>query len=317
MDNFVSLVMPVFNVEKYLHECIDSILNQTYSLFELIVIDDGSTDSSAAIIKEYAQKDNRIKAFYQKNAGVSYTRNMGMQKATGKYIIFVDADDVLPLDSLEKRVKAIGNADMVVGRYSVLNKIDGLIDSPLSLNDSWGKIEAIRNIVTGGLLGYQGYIWNKLYRRTIIEENNLRFAPGLAYNEDRLFNMYYLSKCESIKWTNNIVYIYRSNDESAMGRRKGMTDKDAALLLSEFTAFDKMLDIAKEIDEDLCRDIALNAMNRARSLCMEFNSQELKRTRCRLRWFVRMYGFFALKHCSFNMPVIKVAKILGHVVLGR
>lgn len=115
----VSIIVPVYNVEKYLHRCVDSILLQTFTDFELLLIDDGSTDKSVDICDKYALKDSRIRVFHKKNGGVSSARNLGIKKSSGVYILFVDSDDYLSPSHLNNYIKYIGNYEIVYQGYCV------------------------------------------------------------------------------------------------------------------------------------------------------------------------------------------------------
>ena len=116
--NKVSVIIPVYNVQDYLAECLESILNQTYTYFEILCIDDCSTDGSSAILREYARKDSRIKVWTnEKNSGQAYARNVGLSNAVGEYVLFVDADDMICQDLLEKCMEVSCNSDMVCFDY--------------------------------------------------------------------------------------------------------------------------------------------------------------------------------------------------------
>lgn len=130
MKAMISIILPVYNAEKYLNECIGSIVKQSYDNYELIIINDGSSDQSEKIIKEYTN-NAKVKYVRQTNSGVASARNAAISMAIGKYIIFVDADDVLPCDSLEKRVEFIQEADLLIGSYEVTDEQGKNVGAPM------------------------------------------------------------------------------------------------------------------------------------------------------------------------------------------
>lgn len=205
----VSIIVPVYNKEKYLRDCVDSILQQTYKDFELILVDDGSKDSSWNIIKEYADKEERVLPVHQENAGVSAARNAGLDRAQGKWICFVDADDYLPKDGLQILVEhgEKSNADIVNANATRVE------------NDKQFKIFNFNNeIVKGNIYPRLVHFapWAQLFKRSIIEEHHLRYVKGLAYSEDNVFILYYSLYASSIEFVNDSVYNYRINFDSAI-----------------------------------------------------------------------------------------------------
>lgn len=256
-NGIVSIIVPAYNAENYIRECIGSVLGQSYAKWELLIVDDGSTDETPVICKEYAAKDSRIHVFSQIQGGVSAARNTGLRNASGEFIAFVDADDFLPENSLEIRVHAIQGADLAVCAIELLeNNIRTRAKTHLK-SISWDKEGTLRNIALGGEFGYQGYTFNKLFRRTIIEEYGLAFPEGIAYNEDRLFCVCYALHCEKTTLLDEVVYIYRQNSSSAMAALKNMTDLQFDRYMSEFEAYDRMLELLKgqkEIYYRLCED---------------------------------------------------------------
>ena len=205
----ISIIVPVYNKEKYLRDCVDSILQQTYKDFELILVDDGSKDSSWNIIKEYADKEERVVPIHQENAGVSAARNAGLDSAQGKWICFVDADDYLPKDGIQILVEhgEKSNADIVNANATRVE------------DDKQFKIFNFNNeIVKGNIYPRLVHFapWAQLFKRSIIEEHHLRYVKGLAYSEDNVFILYYSLYASSIEFVNDSVYNYRINSDSAI-----------------------------------------------------------------------------------------------------
>lgn len=203
MDHLVSVIVPIYNVERFLERCFESILSQTYKNFEIIAINDGSKDNSPAILDQWAKKDSRIKAFHQKNAGVATTRNNGLKLAQGEYVLFVDSDDTISPTGIERLAsKAIyNNLDIAYGagfRISITGKVPVPTNKPLHLLD---KVltgpqyleEAMRN------KAFNNGVWNKLYNRTFLIENECWFKEGLVY-EDILWSPVVFLKARRVQF---------------------------------------------------------------------------------------------------------------------
>lgn len=205
-DSLVSIIVPINNAEKYLDSCIQSVLRQTYTNWELILIDDGSTDKSGRIAEEYGFADERITVFHQKNLGVSLARNQGIDEATGNYVVFLDADDELIEDCLAKTVNIAEetNADVVAGRSCENQELfqDRII---------WTGAEALENSLKDHLFTYSACA--KLIRREFIGKT--RFTPDIRINEDSYFVFQLLCKQNVFVLTNDVIYFYRANSESS------------------------------------------------------------------------------------------------------
>lgn len=205
-DSLVSIIVPIYNAEKYLDSCIQSVLRQTYTNWELILINDGSTDKSGRIAEEYGVADERITVFHQKNLGVSLARNQGIDEATGNYVVFLDADDELIEDCLAKTVNIAEetNADVVAGRSCENQELfqDRII---------WTGAEALENSLKDHLFTYSACA--KLIRREFIGKT--RFTPDIRINEDSYFVFQLLCKQNVFVLTNDVIYFYRANSESS------------------------------------------------------------------------------------------------------
>lgn len=247
-DSLVSIIVPIYNAEKYLDSCIQSVLRQTYTNWELILIDDGSTDKSGRIAEEYGFADERIKVFHQKNLGVSLARNQGIDEATGNYVVFLDADDELIEDCLAKTVNIAEetNADVVAGRSCENQELfqDRII---------WTGAEALENSLKDHLFTYSA--WAKLIRREFIGKT--RFTPDIRINEDSYFVFQLLCKQNVFVLTNDVIYFYRVNSESSS--RAGFSEKYFDIL--------KVSDLKyKKIEEQFpqMHDLANNMLLKAR-----------------------------------------------------
>lgn len=211
----ISIIIPVYNGEKYIKKCIDSILKQTYSNFLLIVVDDGSKDHTREIIKEY--EDNRIKFIHTKHFGVSNARNAGIDESSGKYITFVDADDEVSEDFLECLINNFGKSvDLAMCSYSKMNKHYTNNKNTIFINQK----EAYKYILNKNI---SGYVWNKLFLREIVIKNKIYFSTKLSMGEDILFVSEYLKYCKNIKVDFNKKYYYRTNENQVTNKYDGNT----------------------------------------------------------------------------------------------
>lgn len=208
-----SIIIPAYNAERYLVNCINSVLSQTYKDFEVIIVNDGSTDYTPKICEQLQKKDKRIKIVDKKNEGVSMARNAGLKIASGEYITFVDADDWICENYLETIDKAIGDVDLLFFG-NIQNKADGTsqVFSPGNryANEKKG-IETILYKMISNDCWYEffGYTWNKCYRASIIRENKIFFEPGLSLREDELFTNSFCRYITSVKTIGDAIYNYR------------------------------------------------------------------------------------------------------------
>lgn len=223
MNPKISIIIPVYNVEQYIQKCIDSILNQTFTDIELILVDDGSADSSDSICDEYASRDNRIKVIHKKNGGVSSARNMGIRAARGDYIGFVDSDDYIDRRMYEVLYKqAIQyNADIVVSAIKTVNEKKNY----KKVSTVWKQVnkpinkEQIEKMIIPSFLKGNFYsllsCCNKIYRLNVLKENNVFFDENRFHGEDVRFNLTLLQKINTLIFVDQPLYIYVQNDNSA------------------------------------------------------------------------------------------------------
>ena len=204
----ISVIVPIYNAEQYLHRCIDSILAQSYTDFELLLIDDGSKDDSGAICDAYAAKDSRVRVFHKENGGVSSARNLGLDHAQGEYVTFCDADDYVAPDWLAAYRKAMAeNVDLAIqGYYSIEG--ENTIEKSLQPNQGTG-VEVKRQLITS-LFSQEVYyyLWVKLFRRDLIETHHIRFDEQSILGEDTQFISKYLEFAVSFKCIDSLGYYY-------------------------------------------------------------------------------------------------------------
>ena len=215
----ISVIVPVYNASKYINDCIDSILNQTYKDFELILINDGSSDNSLNIIEKYKEQDNRIKVFSQENKGVSYTRNRGIDIAKGNYLMFIDSDDWIEINALEKMLEIIEkyNADVARCNYFVNYENKEIIG-----NDFFEKEEIVynkkllREKIIPALLCNKMKSFSCLYLiKTNVMKNSIYYNEKICMLEDQIVCLKILAKINKCVFTEEPLYHYRVNPYSA------------------------------------------------------------------------------------------------------
>lgn len=206
----ISVIIPVYNVEKYIRESIDSVINQTYKNLEIIIVDDGSTDTSGAICDEYINKDKRIKVIHQENKGLSGARNTGLDVATGKYIMFIDSDDTFKLDACENLYNYIEktNADYVVGNYINMDEDGTIWDKPVFDTSKYVEFKLSIEDYTHSFYTMNSGVWNKIFRKSFLDELQVRFVERVPA-EDAIFTTYCFIKSKNVYYTPDIVYNYR------------------------------------------------------------------------------------------------------------
>lgn len=221
MNDLISVIVPIYNVEKYLNKCLDSILNQTYQNLEVILINDGSPDKCSEICDEYAIKDARIRVVHKKNEGLSAARNSGIEIAKGEYIAFVDSDDYIHKEMYQILFKNMTKYDSdisICGFKYVYSDLEESNESELE-NDKeiisvYSGREAIGNIYTVNNISTV-VSWNKLYKRTLF--SNLRFKVGTKHEDEFLIHRI-LSISNRVVYSNVKLYYYLQRDSSIMGK---------------------------------------------------------------------------------------------------
>lgn len=210
----ISIIVPVYKVEKVLHNCIESILNQSFTDFELLLIDDGSPDKSGDICDSYAKKDSRIKVIHKHNQGVSTTRNKGFAMAQGKYIVCVDSDDYVDQDYLQSFLdvkEKYSDAEIIwCGIKTVSDYKKTVVDYAKFSNAEDISVSNVNKIMTLHKKWLNASPFNKLFSAEIIKENNLVMDKNLSLGEDLLFNLSYLDVCRNKKIyiSNKCTYNY-------------------------------------------------------------------------------------------------------------
>lgn len=210
MGPTVSIIVPVYRAAETLGRCVDSILHQEFKDLELLLVDDGSTDGSAALCDAYARQDDRVRVFHQQNQGVSAARNLGLQYAQGEYLQFADSDDWLAPDATKRLVSAAqeNRCDLVIGDF--YRVIGNRVAQKGDIQDSavLTRQEYAAYMMENPADFYYGVLWNKLYRRDIVEQYHLRMNTDLTWCEDFLFNLEYIAHAERFYALQIPIYYY-------------------------------------------------------------------------------------------------------------
>lgn len=236
IEKMISVIVPVYNVEKYLEQCIDSLLSQTYQNFEIILVDDGSTDSSGKICDIYEENNENIKVIHKKNEGLGFARNTGLLYATGEYVTFIDSDDYADKYLLEDLYNGIleTDVDVCIGGFKKVADSGQMLyeekyDEQYFIHDNTTNKAFIKML--GSLPSKHDSIrmsvWNVLYKLSIIKNNNIQFpSERELISEDLIFDFFYYQHVKKCKILDNSNYYYRSNPTSlTMSYRKDRFEK--------------------------------------------------------------------------------------------
>ena len=224
-EDLISIVIPVYKVEKYLEKCIESVLKQTYTNLQIILVDDGSTDNCGKICDEYAKKDSRIEVIHKANGGLSDARNVGISKAKGRYIGFVDSDDYIKENMYEILLNLIKKYDADVSICNLYDVIDGneYIRNKENGIREYSRLDILKEVLLDKNI--QSYAWNKLYKKELFDE--VKYPIGKKY-EDIGTTFYIFEKCNKIVVTSEPEYYYLKRSDSLVNN------------VTESTVFDYM-----------------------------------------------------------------------------
>lgn len=256
MDSLVSVIIPVYNVEKYVKKAINSVIQQTYKNIEILLVDDGSTDSSSRICDDLASEDSRITVYHSENRGVSAARNDGIEKASGDWLMFVDADDWIDDDAIERLLNAEGieDADIILGTYLWYFNGGEKRASNTGQRVVVYDVEQYRSeLISACMLGpseaknlFDEIFHNlpkisvpvaKLYRSTTVKNNDLKFDTSLALGEDTLFNCHFYEHARKLVYINDTIYHYVIRRGSAVNSNLDRKKDLIAQLLSKLEEF--------------------------------------------------------------------------------
>lgn len=246
----VSIIVPVYNAASFLDQCIASILSQSFKDFELLLIDDGSKDESGVLCDEYARKDARVKAYHKENGGVSSARNLGLNKAKGKYICFIDPDDWVHKEYIKFLVHGFSNKIglSMCGYNKVDERGNVYFSYTKNIPTFFSRDYCLKLFFNRDVKQYQRYLWNRMLLMNIIKKHSIYFKENIYYKEDGLFLVEYLSSEKmDIYMTNENLYFYRMNRNSAMEKiQQAFQPK----FISNLEAYTAIIDSIKRINNN-------------------------------------------------------------------
>lgn len=260
----ISIIIPVYKVEKYLEKCIQSVINQTYENLQIILVDDGSPDNCGKICDEYAKKDHRIEVIHKSNGGLSDARNKGLEIAKGEYIGFVDSDDYIEADMYEVLYNLLKqyNADVSIcnfytvsqGKISIKNADNGI--------NEYNRIEILKEILLDKNI--QSYAWNKLYKKELFDE--IKYPIGKKY-EDIGTTFYLLEKCNKVVVTGKSEYYYINRQDSIVNNVTESTITDyIELIMQRYDYIEENIRELSSYNKDYLKRILKTAEKDIKSL---------------------------------------------------
>ena len=263
-NDLISIIIPVYKVEKYLEKCIQSVINQTYENLQIILVDDGSPDNCGKICDEYAKKDHRIEVIHKSNGGLSDARNKGLEIAKGEYIGFVDSDDYIEADMYEVLYNLLKqyNADVSIcnfytvsqGKISIKNADNGI--------NEYNRIEILKEILLDKNI--QSYAWNKLYKKELFDE--IKYPIGKKY-EDIGTTFYLLEKCNKVVVTGKSEYYYINRQDSIVNNVTESTITDyIELIMQRYDYIEENIKELSSYNKDYLKRILKTAEKDIKSL---------------------------------------------------
>lgn len=299
----ISIIVPVYKVEKYLHKCIDSILSQTLSDLELILINDGSPDNCGTICEEYKKEDSRVKVIHKNNGGLSSARNAGLDAAAGEYIGFVDSDDWIEAEMYELLYKMCkdNNCDIAIctSKIHFKDKIVTKETYPLTV---YNKNQAMREMLQGEF--YDEVVWTKLFKNSLLKD--LRFQVGIVY-EDTAFTYKVIHKSRKICSIGKPMYNYVKRENSTMDLAIKNIRIDAVIIYDEMYKF--MMEYYSELNRLVAYKLANNAMLILNSILHSRDMNRYKQDYSRVVRILNKYFYQNLTspYLTKNVKVLLIA----------
>ena len=300
----ISIIIPVYNIRKYIDSCLSSIINQTYTNIEILLIDDGSTDGSSQLCDEWSMRDTRIHCYHQQNLGVSVARNIGLKHCTGQYIMFVDGDDEIAPNMCEKLLKALIDTDADVSYCGFYNIFSDKQKKNIPPYKVMNNLESLNALLTD--VGFFSAVWNKMFRRSAIfrGEDFIGFSADVAVSEDALWLTEILNSVRKVVSVPDALYYWKRRGDSATfgGRSVQLTPR----YLTTLDAHKKMLELTDDPELKrlmtkrylgLCRDIAVEALSCG-------NTRIKESTLMRIRYDKKSYGRLDLFYIKLSLNEI-------------
>lgn len=254
----ISIIIPVYNVENYLTTCLDSVVQQSLKDYEVIMVDDGSTDGSGRICDEYAHKLPEFHVVHQTNKGISAARNFGMKEAKGKYLLFLDSDDFLVPGTMQSLLNLAEDNNLEILGFSIINVSEECKSSPLEIGDMPKNLEIMNGFVYMANHQYTAQVWWYIVRRTLVIDNDIEFPVGHML-EDAAFNLRLFSNTQRMAQVQNVLYCYRIRSSSIM-HNKNKEHQQKLMYDYLFAASD----VGKALDA-VCENMNEDCYNRCRS----------------------------------------------------
>lgn len=313
-NTLVSIIIPVYNAEKYIKEALDSVLKSEYKDIEIIIVNDGSTDNTMMIVNDILKQDSRVKVINKKNEGVSKARNEGMNQALGKYIFFMDADDTLDSILLDKAIGLLylDEVDVWLFAYKIVDENLDYLRTVEPYREE-GKISTneFKRIIMNST--YMNFCWGKFLKKKFLDENNILFIEGKKIGEDVLFQLELINKNPTMMYKKFPIVNYRQQDNSVMHQF------DKSYIYGLNNSFEMRMTLAKEInasktDMDLMyKDLGIVLLSYIRKMCKskktQENIKELKKImdNCNMQTIVRN-----IKPSTLSIPQKICLQLLRH-----
>ncbi len=311
MSNKVSIIIPCFNIELHISKCVDSILQQTYQDFELLLIDDGSADNTLKVCREYEEKDSRIKVFTHSNKGVSYTRNRGIKLAQNELLLFIDGDDFIKEDYIERLVKGYEEgAWTICGMINVRAGVEKENENFYRLLNQFPE-RVINKEEFLYLLKFYSYSspCARIYSKSIIAENKIVFPEDISYQEDLIFNMEYSKYIERVYLLDYFGYYYIEHSVSSTGRyHQNFNHID--LLYKELKKY-----VNSESDKAILQEFILQTCLRKIANIFHPNSPRIKKHK--LKELKEMFDSEYFKFSKTNTDKLSINYLLKIILKGK
>lgn len=307
-EELISVIIPVYNVESFLDECLESVVNQTYENIEILLMDDGSTDSSGEMCDLWAQKDERIRVIHKGNEGLSATRNRGLEFVTGKYVAWVDSDDYVDLQYLEKLYNLLINssADMSMCNFYGLYEDRLTFDGKTRIFDAeYSAEEFLEQLYT---TGFFSVVWNKLVPTEMYQ--NIIFPVGRRF-EDSAVMRELASKCTKIVTTKEPLYYYRRHENSITMVKR--TTEEAAKYLGEYCQW--LEDDIKVLEESENRKLVAQASKYMCNAIIKHYSELAKKDKRAFKSKYDKYVYNVLNKSGYKLKV-KLKYFTAYISIG-